>query len=533
MPRAKRRGHTDTNTPGECTYDNTQQLSSEIARNLALIAPVYKDNQTIQDFISNFQIVTQDSHLPYAMLQSQLRDFADKLVQLIIGHNEAAESFISWAIAQGTMEEGTGSGPLQTKNDTPEYKCSDPLSGGALRFADIQGAVDVKMDIQNNYLLPQQFPMIFPTDTDGILFYGPPGTGKTMFAKAASAELGHTAFYAPSAGSIRDKYEGGTEKNISALFECARMYVEDHKDVHRAIIFIDEFDSIAGLRGEDASMTRSVNVLLQEMDGINSTTNISVIAATNYPWLIDSAVQRRFSEKIMVDLPDALAKKGMIEDALKKYFCRHHKDPHKIGNVYNEIKKMNHVEDGKLVDEDFVLSLVGLKKTSNSTKNGNGDLYQTKEPIQRTNMVNNKVGDKFIEQVAKNSGTNPEHFRDATFGYSGSDISKMMGICAKRCGRRIFGGSGNNNPLFKKHDEGIDTKQVYALITYKTLRGNSKTTGTVPLSEIKLSDHDKIINTIITKQDMMEAIASYAPTTKAETYMQLLLYKYHGIAPEQ
>ena len=527
---ARRRVNTSTATPGECTYDNTQQLSSEIAKNLTLIAPVYENNQVIQDFISNFQIVTQNTRLPYAMLQSRLRDFADKLVQLVIGHNEAAESFISWAITQGTME-GTGSGPLQTKNDTPDYKCSDPLSGGALRFADIQGAVDVKMDIQNNYLLPQQFPMAFPADTDGILFYGPPGTGKTMFAKAASAELGHTAFYAPSAGSIRDKYEGGTEKNISALFECARVYVAEHKDVHRAILFIDEFDSIAGLRGEDASMTRSVNVLLQEMDGINSTANISVIAATNYPWLIDSAVQRRFSEKVMVDLPDALAKKGMIEDALKKYFCRHYKDPRKIVDVYTEIKNMNHEEDGQLVDEDFVLSLVGLKKTSNS-KNGNGNWYQTKDPTPMTNMVNNKAGDRFIEQVAKNSGTNPDDFRDAMFGYSGSDISKMMGICAKRCGRRIFGGSGNN-PLFKKHDEGKHTEQVYALVAYKTPMTSSTTTGTVPLSEIKLTDHDKIINTIITKQDMKEAIASYAPTIKAETYMQLLLYKYHGIVPEQ
>jgi transitional endoplasmic reticulum ATPase len=138
----------------------------------------------------------------------------------------------------------------------------------------------------------------------GILLFGPPGTGKTLLAKAVATESGAN-FIAIRGPEILSKWVGESEKAIRQIFRRARM-------VAPAIVFFDEIDSIASIRGSDPSgvIDRIVNQLLTELDGIQPLRRVTIIAATNRPDLLDPALLRpgRFDKLIYVPPPDFKAR---------------------------------------------------------------------------------------------------------------------------------------------------------------------------------------------------------------------------------
>lgn len=119
-------------------------------------------------------------------------------------------------------------------------------------------------------------------------------------------------YYAPTAGDLKGSKVGQTEKFIKAAYQCAsdkaKAYEQNMKSQGInaqavAIIFIDEVDGIAGRRELDKNNVTSVNSLLQAIDGIRSSDNVLTIAATNFPWNLDSAFLERFDRQILIDLP--------------------------------------------------------------------------------------------------------------------------------------------------------------------------------------------------------------------------------------
>ncbi|MGI2174568.1 AAA family ATPase [Shewanella ulleungensis] len=142
----------------------------------------------------------------------------------------------------------------------------------------------------------------------GFLFAGPPGTGKTLLAKAVAGEC-ELPFFSVTASELSSPNNGGTTENIKKLFTTARKYSP-------SIVFIDEIDAIAGQRtnntdGSSRDRNLTVNALLTEMDGFSSSdTPIFVMAATNFPQLLDKAITRpgRFDETIYCDLPNKSAR---------------------------------------------------------------------------------------------------------------------------------------------------------------------------------------------------------------------------------
>ena len=136
----------------------------------------------------------------------------------------------------------------------------------------------------------------------GVLLYGPPGTGKTLLAKAIAHES-EANFITVKGSDILSKWYGESEKHIAEIFKKARQ-------VAPAIIFLDELDAIAPMRGtsmgESHVTERIVNQLLSELDGLEELRGVVVIAATNMPNLIDPALLRagRFDEMILVPVPD-------------------------------------------------------------------------------------------------------------------------------------------------------------------------------------------------------------------------------------
>ncbi len=185
-----------------------------------------------------------------------------------------------------------------------------------IKFADVAGLDDVKKAITikmiNPVKYPEKYKMYAKKTGGGVLLYGPPGTGKTMIAKAIANEVG-AKFYAVKGSDIVSKWVGESEKNINSLFEEANKQ-------DRAIIFIDEMDSLIGKRGLDTHNDKRVNEFLQQIDGFaGRNPNLLLLGATNRPWDIDSAAMRsgRFSQKIYLPLPDAPARKFMLEKNMK------------------------------------------------------------------------------------------------------------------------------------------------------------------------------------------------------------------------
>ena len=182
------------------------------------------------------------------------------------------------------------------------------------RFTDIAGLDDVKEEIRLKMVYPFKHPDLAEKfgirGGGGVLLYGPPGTGKTMLARATAGEL-DAAFFRVSAADVLSKWVGEAEQNVQKLFEAASAQ-------ERSVIFIDEIESLVPARKDDGSsvMQRVVPQILQGMEGFEKrAASVLFLGATNVPWQLDPAVLRpgRFGEKIYVPLPDAPARRRMLE----------------------------------------------------------------------------------------------------------------------------------------------------------------------------------------------------------------------------
>jgi len=185
----------------------------------------------------------------------------------------------------------------------------------------IGGLDDTKREIKFTYglALAQKPENIKLAGWRRMLFYGPPGTGKTLLAAATSNGLGAT-FFNVKASNLLSKYFGESSKLITALFDAAR----SEADEGFAVIFIDEVESLCLPRGEGSESgaeRRMLSTLLSEMDGLADKGEdrfVLTIAATNAPWDLDDAVLSRFQKRIYIPLPDAEARKSILEIQLLK-----------------------------------------------------------------------------------------------------------------------------------------------------------------------------------------------------------------------
>ena len=173
-------------------------------------------------------------------------------------------------------------------------------------FADIAGYVGVKQEITEvvDFLkMPERFREIGARVPKGILLVGPPGTGKTLLARAVAGEAG-VGFLSVTGSDFMEMFVGVGASRVRDLFQQARK-------LGRAIIFIDEIDSIgrkrgAGLGGGHDEREQTLNQLLAEMDGFETSEGIVILAATNRPDILDPALLRpgRFDRQIVVPLPE-------------------------------------------------------------------------------------------------------------------------------------------------------------------------------------------------------------------------------------
>ncbi|HEX7094826.1 MAG TPA: ATP-dependent zinc metalloprotease FtsH, partial [Acidimicrobiales bacterium] len=173
-------------------------------------------------------------------------------------------------------------------------------------FNDVAGYAGVKMEVREvvDFLrYPDKFAQIGARTPKGILLVGPPGTGKTLIARAVAGEAG-VPFLSVTGSDFMEMFVGVGASRVRDLFETARK-------MGRAIIFIDEIDSIgrkrgAGLGGGHDEREQTLNQMLSEMDGFEASEGIVMMAATNRPDILDPALLRpgRFDRQVVVPLPE-------------------------------------------------------------------------------------------------------------------------------------------------------------------------------------------------------------------------------------
>jgi ATP-dependent 26S proteasome regulatory subunit len=232
-----------------------------------------------------------------------------------------------------------GRPPLDLADLTPNeevvaHYLVDPDELDVQSLDDVGGLEEIKEELRELVILPFHRPELFPPGSllqppKGILLYGPPGTGKTMLAKALAAES-KACFLAISPATLLSKWVGETQQLTRAVFSLAYK-------IQPCIIFIDEIDALFRTRSaQDHEVYRDFKAeMMQLWDGLttDSSAQVLVLGATNRPWDVDTAIQRRMPRSFLVDLPGVEQRKRILDVILRS-------DRHRLEASTEELAKL-------------------------------------------------------------------------------------------------------------------------------------------------------------------------------------------------
>ncbi|URE32493.1 Peptidase family M41 [Musa troglodytarum] len=222
--------------------------------------------------------------------------------------------FFLFRRAQGGPGGGPGGlgGPMDFGRSKSKFQ-EVPETG--VTFADVAGADQAKLELQEvvDFLKnPDKYTALGAKIPKGCLLVGPPGTGKTLLARAVAGEAG-VPFFSCAASEFVELFVGVGASRVRDLFEKAKAKAP-------CIVFIDEIDAVgrqrgAGLGGGNDEREQTINQLLTEMDGFSGNSGVIVLAATNRPDVLDSALLRpgRFDRQVTVDRPDVAGRVKILQ----------------------------------------------------------------------------------------------------------------------------------------------------------------------------------------------------------------------------
>ena len=298
---------------------------------------------------------------------------------------------------QKALREVTPSGMREVFIENPEVK-----------WDDVGGLVEVKRELQEAVEWPMKYPVLYEKlghkMPRGILLHGPSGTGKTLLAKAVATES-EANFVSVRGPELLSKWVGESERGIREIFRRARQ-------ASPCVIFFDEIDSIAPIRGvggETAVTERVVSQLLTELDGMENMRGVVVLAATNRPDMIDTALLRpgRFDKIIQIPLPDKESRKSILAINAKEIPIVD--DPKSSG--YVDIEKIAEVTDGlsgadvaaiantavSLVIHEFLDAHPDVKEAEKASEGAKVTMKHFEEAVKKVKEQKNlKIGQKVV-----------------------------------------------------------------------------------------------------------------------------------------
>ena len=255
-----------------------------------------------------------------------------------------------------------------------------------VKFGDVAGCIEAKEELEEviAYLKsPKKFEKLGGKIPRGVLLVGPPGTGKTLLARAVAGES-NVPFFSISGADFVEMFVGVGASRVRDLFEQANKNSP-------AIIFIDELDAVgrqrgAGLGGGHDEREQTLNQLLVELDGFENSSSVIVMAATNRPDVLDSALLRpgRFDRQVVVDVPDLQGRHDILKIHTKK--IKINKNSVKLHDIAKGTPGMVGADLANLVNEAALLASRKRKKTVD-----NNDFEEAKDKVlmgvQRKSMV--------------------------------------------------------------------------------------------------------------------------------------------------
>jgi transitional endoplasmic reticulum ATPase len=262
-----------------------------------------------------------------------------------------------------------------------------------VKWEDVGGLDDAKREVREAVEWPLKnapaFERLGIKPPKGVLLYGPPGTGKTLMAKAVAKES-EANFILVKGPELLSKWVGESEKGIRKIFDKARQTAP-------TIIFFDEIDAIAQRRGQDSgsrATERVVNQMLTEIDGLEDLRDIVVIAATNRPDIIDTALLRpgRFDRIVLVGVPDAKGRELIFNVHTKNIPITLSKEENEeldseFGSIKVKISKkvktnvLSKMAAGQAVTEEDLERGVEIEDNAKSTKELNFKDLKSKDKL--------------------------------------------------------------------------------------------------------------------------------------------------------
>lgn len=298
-----------------------------------------------------------------------------------------------------------------------------------ITWDDVGGLTDTKSQMQEIVQWPLDYATIYDDmnlePAKGILMYGPPGTGKTLMAKAVANES-DSNFISIKGPELLNKYVGESEKGVREVFEKARANAP-------TIVFFDEIDAIAGERGTGMSDSgvgeRVVSQLLTELDGLENLEDVVVIATTNRPDLIDSALLRpgRLDRHVHVPVPDDEARKAVLKVHTENLQIANDVDFEKLSNqtkgfVGADIEALCR-QATMVATRELIDNLTSEEKESKEYKQTNKEINMEhfrkalKEVKASVTQETREEYDKIEERFEKNSVTQQDKGRSHQKGF--------------------------------------------------------------------------------------------------------------------